>query len=67
MIKKEYYRTRNDGVNLYITYSTNDYLIRKVDTEELYDQAIDIEGSNFQYEETNIKIREEVIEDEKQN
>jgi hypothetical protein len=63
MIVKEYYRTREDGVNLYRTYSDADVKIRKVGTDAVYDEAIDIEGAPFTYEETDIPIeRDEIIE-----
>lgn len=52
MIIKEYYRTRNDGVNLYRTYSDAGFKIQKVGTDEVYDEAIDIQGSPYMYVET---------------
>lgn len=58
MIIKEFYKTRTDGVNLYRTYSDNGSMIRKVGTDEIYDEAIDIENSGFIYEET-----DEMVED----
>ena len=61
-IVTEFYRTREDGVNLYRTYSDADMKIRKVGTDEVYDEAIDIEGAAYTYEETDIPI--EVVEEE---
>lgn len=58
MIAKEYYATRKDGVTLYRTYSTDGLKIRKVGTDEVYDEAIDVQGSSFVYEETTEKIEE---------
>jgi hypothetical protein len=52
MIVKVFYKTREDGVNLYITKSTDGFMIRKVGTDEIYDEAIDIENAPFTYEET---------------
>lgn len=40
MIKKEFYKTRNDGVNLFRTYSTDGLKIQKVGTGETYDEAV---------------------------
>lgn len=57
-IIKEFYKKREDGVNLYRTYSDVFYKIKKIGTEEIYDEAVDIEDSNFQYEET-----EELLEE----
>lgn len=51
-IIKEFYRTRNDGVNLYRTYSDSNYMIKKVGTEEIYEEAIDVENASYEYEET---------------
>ena len=55
-VKREFYRTREDGVNLYRTYSDNDLQIRKVGTDEVYDEAVDIEGAPYTYEETDMRI-----------
>lgn len=52
MIIREFYTTRKDGVNLYRTYSDIGMQIRKVGTDEIYDDAIDIEGAPHTYEET---------------
>lgn len=49
MIVKEEYRTREDGVVLYHTYSDTDHKIRKVGTDEVYGNAID--ELDFEYEE----------------
>ena len=57
MIKKEYYMTRRDGVNLYQTYSDEGYMIHKVDTNEIYDLAIDIETAPYTYIETKQAIK----------
>lgn len=51
-IVKEFYLTRDDGVNLYKTYSNKNFKIKKVGTDEVYDEAIDVEASNYEYEET---------------
>lgn len=56
MIIKEFYKTRKDGVNLYRTYSDANVLIRKVGTEEIYSEAIDVETAPFTYEETDMPI-----------
>ena len=62
MIIKEYYRTRKDGVNLYRTYSDANLKIQKVGTDEVYDEAIDVQNAPYSYEETTEPI--EVIEEE---
>ena len=61
MVKTEFYRTREDGVNLYRTYSDEQYMIRKIGTDELYEEAVDVENAPYEYEETDIKI--EIIEE----
>ena len=61
MIIKEFYEKRNDGINLFITYSDQKLKIQKVGTDEIYDSAIDIEDANFIYVETDIPIEEEDI------
>ena len=57
MIIREFYITRKDGVNLYKTYSDKGVYIIKQGTDEEYDIAIDVENSNYTYEET-----EEIID-----
>ena len=59
MIKREFYRETENGIKLYKTYSDLDVMIKKIGTEELYEEAIDIENSNFEYEETDIQIEAE--------
>lgn len=58
-IVKEFYRTRNDGVNLYRTYSDEGFMIHKLNTEEYYSEAIDVENAPYEYEETTEKIEVE--------
>lgn len=58
MIIKEFYSTRKDGVKLYKTYSDEGFYIRKIGTEEVYDEAIDVEGAPYTYEETETTILE---------
>lgn len=62
MIVKEFYKTREDGVNLYRTYSTDCFKLRKIGTDEIYDEAIDIDKTPYEYEET-----EESIEQNKED
>lgn len=52
MVKTEFYRTREDGVNLYRTYSDEGLMLHKVGTDEVYSDAIDVENSGYEYEET---------------
>ena len=58
MVITEFYRTREDGVNLYKSYSDEGYKIKQIQTGNIYNYAIDIEDSEFSYEETSEKIEE---------
>lgn len=58
MIQRVFYRTREDGVVLWRTYSDEGYLIRQVDTGELYEEAIDVETTIHRYQETTIAIED---------
>lgn len=58
MIVKEFFRQRQDGVNLWKTYSDAGVYIQKVGTKEVYGEAIDVEDCPFTYEETEIKVEE---------
>ena len=66
MIVKKFLKTRKDGVNLYRTYSDENYKIRQVETDIIYDEAIDVENAGYTYEETEEKIEtaEELKESE---
>ena len=66
MIKREFYKERNDRVKLYKTYSDENYKIQKVGTDEIYDEAIDVENTSFEYEETTEKIETEEISEVEQ-
>lgn len=57
MIIRKFYMTRKDGVELYKTYSDKGVYIKKQGTDKKYDEAIDIENTNYTYEET-----EEIID-----
>ena len=56
---------REDGVNLFRTYSDENKYIKKVGTDEEYSEAIDIEGAPYTYIETDKEIEqyEEIIEE----
>lgn len=58
MIVREYFDTRADGARLIRTYSDINHYIRKVGTDEVYSEAIDIENSGYTYEETDKEIEE---------
>lgn len=60
-IIKEFYRTRKDNINLYRIYSDEGFKIQKVGTEEVYDEAIDVENAPYEYEETKEKINEKEL------
>lgn len=54
MIITDFYRQRNDGVNLYRTYSDANFKIERDGV--IYDEAIDPEGTSRTYVETDIPI-----------
>lgn len=56
MIKKDFYRTRNDGVRLFKSYSDQNLYIKKIGTEEVYSEAIDVENAPYVYIETDTPI-----------
>lgn len=66
MIVREFYAPRFDGVNLYKTYSDKGYYIRQMPTEEVYEEAIDVEDAPYTYEETNRIIEEAALEEEEE-
>lgn len=50
MIVREFYKTRNDGVNLYRTYSDEGHTLIRNDGAE-FDEAIDVETADYIYTE----------------
>lgn len=65
MIIKEYFRTREDGVNLYKTESNDGFYILQNETGIKYTVAIDVETANYTYSETDEKIeKDEETQDE---
>jgi hypothetical protein len=56
MIVREFYTTREDGVDLYRTYSDANMRILQNETQIEYDDAIDIDGAPYTYSETNKPI-----------
>lgn len=64
MIEKIFYITRNDGINLFLTRSTEGLKIRKAGTDEIYDEAIDIESAHYTYEETDIPVEDSALDND---
>ena len=56
MIEKELFKVRNVGVKLYRTYSSEGFKIKQLETDVIYDEAIDIQDSNYTYIETDERI-----------
>ena len=54
MIAKE--KVKINGVDFIYTYSDNQYMIKQVETGELYGEAYDLAELPKEYEETDIKI-----------
>ena len=63
MIVKEFFQERADGVKLYRTYSDKNFKIKQVETEAVYDEAIDVENSKYTYVETDELIEQEELSD----
>lgn len=63
MIVREFYTTREDGVNLYRTYSDEGKIIKQNETGAEYEDAIDVENAPYTYSETD-KFIEHIEADE---
>lgn len=59
MIVREFYKTREDGVNLYRTYSDKGMYIIQDQTGIEYSEAIDVEDKPYTYTETDKPIEVE--------
>jgi hypothetical protein len=64
MIIREFFKTREDGVKLYRTYSDQGFRIKQNETNRIYDEAIDVENATYTYSETDelIPVQEEATE-----
>lgn len=63
MIIREYFKTRNDGVRLFRTYSDQGYIIKEVETGIKCIDAVYVESVNYTYVETDEKIISEGEQD----
>lgn len=59
MVVTEIYINESDGKEFKKTYSDKGFLIKKIGTDEFYDEAIDLPNATFEYEETTELINEE--------
>jgi hypothetical protein len=57
MIKDEIYGIHSSGKRLIKRYSDKGEYIRKVGTDEVYSEAIDLEDMGYAYEETGEKMK----------
>lgn len=58
MIIREYYKTRKDGIRLFLTKSDAGLMIKQEETGIMYGEAIDVENAEYTYTETDEKIEE---------
>lgn len=63
MIVRVYYKTRKDGVNLYRTYSDAGRSVVREDGT-VFDEAVDVEGSEHTYTEGDLLPDEEITADD---
>ena len=63
MIRQVFFKTREDGVDLYRTYSDSNKYIKQVETGIEYDEAIDVYPVKYTYIETDKDIELEEKED----
>ena len=55
------------GNDLVKTYSDKGVMIRKIGTDEIYSEAIDPKKFNREYEETDIQIEQDMIDENSEN
>lgn len=63
MIKTDFFRTREDGVDLYRTYSDQNVKIHCNEDGGDYDDAVNVLNSGFTFYETDIPIESEELSD----
>lgn len=67
MIITDFFREREDGVNLYRTYSDRGLRIENEQTHEVFDEAVNVDGSTHTYTETDEPIQDEITDSEALN
>ena len=60
MIKTEFYRTREDGVDLYKIYSDKGVMIHCIEDGGMYEKTVNVLNHGFTFEETDQLIPEEI-------
>jgi hypothetical protein len=60
MIVREFYRTREDGINLYVCYSDQNVYIHKEGSPIKHEKVVQVENSSTVYLETDVKIKDPV-------
>lgn len=55
MVITEFYRTRQDGVRLFRTYSDQGFVLIRNDGAE-FSEAVDVEGSGYTYTESEEQV-----------
>ena len=63
MLKTEFFKTREDGVDLYRTYSDKNVKIHCNEDGGTYDEAVNVQNSGFTFYETEEPIEPEEISD----
>ena len=64
MLVREFYKHNNVlDEDMYKTYSDENFKIKQIETGIIYDEAIDLESSNYTYIETDEKIEENILEE----
>lgn len=59
-IIREFYKTREDGINLYRTYSDENKMIIEEVSGAIYDEAIDVESATYVYLESDLYIERDI-------
>lgn len=66
-IQREYFEERTDGVKLYRTFSDDGRMIRQNETGALLEEAVDVEGAEFTYTESEEAIPNHMEEKDNAN
>ena len=67
MIITEFFREREDGINLYRTYSDRGLRVENEQTHEVFDDVVNVEGFTHTYTETDEPIQDEITDSEALN
>lgn len=64
MIITKFYKKREDGIDLYRTFSNQGYCVRCDQDGTVYDEVVNVQNSGYTFTETDIPVADEISDAE---